>query len=261
MKLKNNLLKLTLFLLVFVTFESCKSKKTAVGDDLRPRAIRSVINTHEKSFPDFETLSGKMRASVEGLKLSETLSITYRVEKDQKIWMSAKAFGLITVGKLYMTPNRVQFYEKMGNQYFDGDFSLISDLLGVEVDFYQVQSMIFAQSLANLDVKTMQGNLEEDKYVFRNTNAQQQELSIDIDPKHFRLLKQELKYKHIDRNLRISYSDFKEVNQSYYPGLIEIFGRNQGDEMKINIDIRSVNKNEDLSFPFEIPRGYKEMKL
>ncbi len=259
--LKSNYVKFILLLLAILSLEACKSKKPVVGEDLRPRAIKNVINIHEKSFPEFETLSGKMRASVDGLRLSETLSITYRVEKDKQIWMSAKAFGLITVGKLYITPNRVQFYEKMNNQYFDGDFSLISNLLGVEVDFQQVQSIIFAQSLVALNSSNLRGEFDADKYVFKNTNPRAQELSMDIDAQHFRLINQELNFANRDRNLRISYMDFKNINESFYPGAIEIFGKNEGDEMKINIDVRSINIDESLSFPFEIPSNYSEIKL
>lgn len=259
--LKNNTVRIILLSLTILCIGACKSKKPMVGEDLKPRAIKSVINNHEKSFPEFETLSGKMRASVDGLRLSETLSITYRVEKDKQIWMSAKAFGLITVGKLYITPNRVQFYEKMNNEYFDGDFSLISNLLGVDVDFEQVQSIIFAQSLVALNSSDLRGEFDADKYIFKNTHSRAQELSMDIDAKHFRLINQKLNYANMDRNLRISYMNFQPINESFFPGAIEIFGKNEGDEMKINIDIRSINMDEELSFPFDIPSNYKEIKL
>ena len=68
---------------------------------------------------------------------SKSTTVSFRMEKDKTIWMSKLGFI-----KAMITPDRVSFYNKLDNTYFDGDYALISDILGTDLDFNKVQNLI-----------------------------------------------------------------------------------------------------------------------
>ncbi len=72
------------------------------------------------------------------------------MEKDKVIWLSA-TLGL---ARLMITPEKVQFYNKIDNEFFDGDYKLLSDFVGVELDFYKVQNILLGQTIFPLDDKS-----------------------------------------------------------------------------------------------------------
>ena len=61
-----------------------------------------------------------------------------RMEKDQKILIMSTP---ISVVKALITPEKVSFYNKLDNTYFEGDFKYLSDLLGTDLDFEKVQNL------------------------------------------------------------------------------------------------------------------------
>ena len=68
------------------------------------------------------------------------------MEKDKIIWLSAP----LSVAKVMITPDKVSYYNNWENVYFDGDFSLLSDLLGTELDFTKVQNLLLGETLFDL---------------------------------------------------------------------------------------------------------------
>ena len=52
------------------------------------------------------------------------------MEKDKTIWINA-TLGL---ARAIITPDKVRFYNRINNQYFEGDYTLISNLLGIELN-------------------------------------------------------------------------------------------------------------------------------
>ncbi len=77
------------------------------------------------------------------------MTVNFRMKKDDTIWMSGQLLG-IPLAKVMITPNSVQFYEKITRTYFDGDFRLLSDLLGTPLDFQKVQNLLLGQTIYDL---------------------------------------------------------------------------------------------------------------
>ena len=124
-----------LALLVF----SCKSAKVVSDGEIDDRlSSKAVIKAHYQNQLNFNTLSGKVKIDYSDGDASQSFTVSLRMKKDEAIWMSAP-LGIV---KAYITPDRVSFYNKLQNEYFDGDFSYLSDLLGTEVDFSIVQNLL-----------------------------------------------------------------------------------------------------------------------
>ena len=61
--------------------------------------------------------------------------------------------------------------------------------------------------------------------------------------------------------LTVSYPNYKNIKGEQFPENINIRAIDHKKLTTINIEYRSVEFNENLTFPFSIPSGYKEISL
>lgn len=245
-------------ILIVLILSSCGPKKFIPEDGLTAKNAKAAVAIHEKQNPDFKTINGKIRAAYQDEDNRQSVTITYRIEKDKTIWMSVKAL-FITVAKLKITPDRVQFYEKLQGQYFDGDFQLISKVLGVDVDFNGLQNMLFGQSVYPLKANINNAKLETNFFVFTHQINSFLQQEAKINTTDFTLRQQLVKHNNQTDFLSVDYPKFQELNKAPFPKEIYILAKQKDKTVKINIEYRDVRVDEDLSFPFEIPSSYEEI--
>ena len=248
-------------LIIFIStiLLSCGPKKFIAEDGLTAKNAKAAIATHNELAPSFKTINGKIKASYQDANYSQSINITYRIEKDKTIWMSAKAIGFFTVAKLKITPQRVQFYEKINNQYFDGDFRLISELLGVEIDFNGLQNLLFAQSVYPLKASKSKTQVEGNAFVFTHQINSFLTQQARINTQNFSLEEQLVKHNNQVDFLSVNYAAFKELNKSPFPKEINILAKRKDEMIKLSLNYRNISVDEELSFPFEIPSNYEEI--
>lgn len=245
------------FILVFTfVLTSCGTKKAASDLD-KPVSERVALKNFEKNSPAFESISGKMKVSYESEKDAQSLSINYRILKDEKIWLSAKVMGLVSVAKVLITPEKVQYYEKLDKTYFDGDFRIAKEYLGLEIDFEQIQNLLIGRNLEPLKKKHMY--YSENAYL--NISELQNFLifTAKISASDFLLAEQGLSQQ--DRDLKVFYKDYRQDKNSYFPNEILILAKENDDLVKIKLDYKSRSLNQKLSFPYSVPSSYKPAKL
>ena len=149
MKIK---LSIILFISLFIT--SCGGGKMVVGSETANKNISSkdIIKSHDEALPKFSTIAARIQVKYESVRDVQSLTVSLRMEKDQKIWIKASLLG-ITIAKLFITPESVSYYETISNTYFKGDYSLLSKWLGTEIDFEKAQGILLGQSIFDLDNK------------------------------------------------------------------------------------------------------------
>jgi hypothetical protein len=166
------------------------------------------------------------------------------------------------VARAMITPEKVQYYNKWENEYFDGDYSLLSDLLGIELDFNKVQNLLLGETLFNMTNDTYSASNNEVSYVLQPENQKPiYEIFYLFNPGHFKLNSQQLSQSKEKRFLQVDYKAYQMVNKEIVPEVINIVAVEDNSEVKIDLEYKSVSLNEDIRFPFEIPSGYKEIRL
>lgn len=239
---------------------SCKSARSIVanGEVDSKLTAKQLIRENGKQEAKFKTLQAKVKIDIiDGLKES-SYSLNLRMEKDKTIWLSA-TLGL---ARAMITPDRVQFYDKINNQYFDGDYKLLSDLLGVELNFEKVQSLLIGESLFDLKEDTYVISNNEASYILqpKNQNALL-ELFLLFNPSHFKMDSQQLMQPLKKRFLQIDYTGYQEVNKEVLPQNIKIIAVEDSEELNVLMEYKSVSVNEEVRFPFRIPSGFEEIIL
>ncbi|HFS68045.1 MAG TPA: DUF4292 domain-containing protein [Flavobacteriia bacterium] len=239
-------------------FSSCKSKKNANTTKATKMLVKEVVKNYENNKFDKKTVSASIKAKYKGKENLPSVAVSLRIKKDKIIWMSISKF--ISIGKLKITPDKVQFYNKLTKEYFDGDFSLISDFLGADITFEQIQNILVGDTIYDLDTKKYQ---IEPKDLFYEVKPKKQleffAVLFLLYASNFKTAKQEI----IQDNkfLEISYPSYENIEHQPFPKEILIKAQDGNNKNSVGILYKSVAFNKNLSFPFKIPKGYKEIKL
>ncbi|MEM1001477.1 MAG: DUF4292 domain-containing protein [Bacteroidota bacterium] len=252
--------KSVLLLLVVLMAISCKSTKrlTASGEPNEKLSTRQLIKTHKKNFTDFNTLQAKVKIDITQGEKSQGATFNLRMEKDKVIWLSA-TLGL---ARLKITPEKVQYYSKLDNEYFDGDYLLISDFAGVDLDFNKVQNLLLGHAIYDLDSPPHVASINDDSYILKPKEADSLlDILYLINPGHFKLDALELYQPSNRRMLQVDYESYQKIKGQVLPKDIRIVAVDQTDQASIEIDFKSINLDNELRFPFKIPSGFKEIQV
>ena len=246
-------------ILVVILVSSCKSTKVVSGGSVDDKlSAKSVIKSHYQNENKFKSLNGKVKISYSDGESSQNVSVSLRMEKDKAIWMSAP-LGIV---KAYITPERVSFYNKLENEYFDGDFSYLSDLLGTDVDFSILQNLLMGQAI--VDLRDQKYTIDIDEGAYRLTPKLAGELYktlFRIEPENFKMDLQQLSQPIEKRLLQISYVNYQKVDNEILPNEIKIKAIAKDKENNIDLEFRNIELNGTVNFPYSIPKGFTEIEL
>lgn len=254
-----NHLKWIVVSFLVVSAVSCKSKKILTDNTVNTKiTAKTVIKNHYDNTLDFKTIRGRMKINYSDGSSSNGVSVSLRMEKDKTIWISAP-LGIV---KAYITPTRVSFYNKLQNEYFDGDFSYLSDILGTDLDFEKVQNVLLGQALFDLKKGKYTADISEDFYELKPKKSLELFKTLfRIEPKHFKITSQQLVQAEKKRLLDIEYKSYQEIDTKILPNEIFITAIDGDNENTIEIDYKGIEFNKPLRFPYKIPKGFKKIIL
>ena len=239
---------------------NCKSTKGVVasGEASDKVSAKQVIKQHLKSNTDFKTLQGKVRIDITQNQKEQGSTFNLRIEKDKVIWLSAK----LGLARMMITPEKVRFYNKLDKEYFDGDYKLLSDFVGVDLDFMKVQNILLGQAIFDLKQTPHSVSVNENSYALQpKSQSTLLELFYLINPSHFKMDSLQLFQQLKRRILQVDYKSYQNVDKEILPKDVRIIAVDDGDEVAIAMEFKSLSLNEEVRFPFKIPAGYKEIVI
>lgn len=250
-------------------FTSCKSKQAvaqgetvAVATDVAAdtdKAAKDIVAGHYANPYNFETLLIKAEVRYEDKHQSQGVAAEIRMKKDETILVSVRYLG-ITVAKALITPSEVSYYEKINGKYFKGDYKLLSNWLGTELDYKKVQNLLLGEALYDLKKGGYKSAVENGQYKLTGKQAGVLKEFLFEGSKYL------LKQQRVDqqgsepRSLDIQYPAHTEYPKAILPQGVNILAE-QADKVKIDIKYNSVTFDEKLTFPFEIPENSTEITL
>lgn len=256
-------------LLLLVSCKSGQLKATKDADDsikvtdtrLNKRLnAADILDNHLSVESDFETLHIIGDASYSGFSMGVQTDI--RIERGEQILIIIKKLGF-TGAKVYITPERVSYYESMTNTYYDGDFTLISNLLGVELDYEKVENLLLGKALYDQRQEITSKDIEENQYRVLTQLVTQNdlvELQYWIDGS-WNLHKEKLSLDNSSNELEINYKNHKQSEGVVLPQQIHIFATNAKQTVDLKLNYSKISKNIDLNFVYEIPKNAKEIRF
>ena len=253
--------KIVYIFIIIVTATSCKSTKVTSTNTNVGMSAKKIIKNHYKNSFNKETVNAKLKVKYIGKTKLPSVSASLRIKKDKVIWISLSKFGY-PVGKVLITPNRVSYYIRMNKTYFDGDFSSLSNWLGTALDFEKVQNLLLGQALLNLKDEKFLVDLHPNNYQLTpKKEADLFSILFLINPANFKINSEEIHQKEKNKKLTINYTNYFKVEDEDFPKGIFITASDNKNTSTIDINYKSVAFNNPISFPFRIPKNYKQIIL
>lgn len=245
--------------LALVTVNCKSTKRLASGEANFNLSTRQVIRENTKQTPQFRTLASRVKIDIIDGDKSKGYTVNLRMEKDKKILLTSSP---ISVVKALITPDRVSFYNKLDNTYFDGDYAYLSQFLGIDLDFEKVQNLLLGEALYGLKDDAFKSFIHENKYALQPKRQQELlEIFYLLSPSHFKIESQQISQANMQRHLQLDYLLYQEVNRQSLPERIKIIAVEANEELIVGLEFKGTTLNEDLRFPFNIPSGYDEIQL
>ena len=212
---------------------------------------------------EFLSIKGKAQVTLKGNKQGANLSV--RVRRDSIIWVSGGLAGFEGV-RAVLTRDSVRVINRLEKTYFSGGYDYFTKLLNVPVSFEQMQTLLLGDYLpAPTGTKPTVATEE----------AARQRVSYNLSSvlvEHLlqagntgRVQQLRLSDEAAKRNLTVDYTDFQPLEaQPPLPFARSLFVQAQQPSAgavtaAINYNKVEVSRTR-LSFPFEVPKGYRRLR-
>ncbi len=265
------------FVLIAAAFPSCRSTKTitkaiskkdtvlkktdtTTAEDLHLDSMRYIqeLNSHiQSNIISCRTFSAKMKVHYEGSDGKDyELTAFVRLEKDKRIWISVNATLLgIEVFRVLITPDSAKVLNKVDKVYQLRSISYLQEISHLPFDFNVLQSIILGNPIyldSNIVFyrKDLQGiSVLSVGPVFRNYLT----LNNDFTLKHSKL-------DDVDqfkaRNCDITYGQYEKYDTVFFSTYRKIAVAEKA-RLDVEISFTKYSFNDNLDFPFSIPKNYK----
>ncbi|GAB2762747.1 DUF4292 domain-containing protein [Actinomadura fibrosa] len=230
------------------------------GTPAEDAAVTSVVDKHYTKAIDFNTLQGRLGIDYQTEDRSQSVTVTFRMKKDDTIWMSGQLLG-IPLAKVMITPNSVQYYEKITKTYFDGDFRLLSHWLGTPLDFQKVQNLLLGQTIYDLRKERYKLTESVRGYQLEPADPGFLKKLFLLDAANYKALAQQIGQKVENRSVTVTYPEYQKVSGRVIPQSIKILANDGAESTRIDMQFRSLEFDVPVSFPFSIPSGYEEISI
>jgi hypothetical protein len=259
--MKKNLGYLTGLISLLLIVGSCKS--VAILPTSKPVKNVDIVALAAKiksNYPSVSRLRSRIKATYDNSEREQQIIIQLRMEAQQKLWMSASM--IIPIAKLMITPNKVSFYEKFQKNYFQGTFDLINSPFKTDFDFKDIENLFLGKPFVDPAVGKWKQISNPIHYVLIPTGKRSGLLpTLFFDPVSFLLKEQRLLIPGTTQTLSIKYLNHMRIEGENLPQRIEVSLFDGEKLQRLELEYTRTDLPSSLTFPFEIPEGYKKISF
>ena len=196
--------------------------------------------------------SANFSCTVNGVKVNGQIRMT----QDSLIWVSL--YRVIELGRVVLTPTRVQGYVKVMNQHFDGDYAEIRRRWGVDMDYGTIEALLLGNCPPDC-TKSKEPKREKERVSlwYNQTGGAQRsprQVTLAKDYRSKRLTSTELYTPSVSQRLQCSYSETTRVGGQPVPTLIAVSIASRKLTTTTEVKLERIALNQPQSYPFSIPK-------
>ncbi|MDF5689529.1 DUF4292 domain-containing protein [Aquirufa aurantiipilula] len=241
--------------------DTIMAKDTSVIVEKKPEVVEEqpVVEEPKVATEDlnFNYLKAKSKVLWKTNSNSDTYTVDIRMKKDSIIWMNISV-SMITGATGLFSKDRVQFFHKINNEYFNLTYDSLSTKMGFKINYEILQSLIVGnqpfkknnsrviRENENYILKQDEGRIQIDNYV--GPNRKLKKLLVNDGP--------------TENKLTLDYEDFAAINQFLFPFSSQITLDVKDKDNKLVKTLISIKYSKvelldsPLEFPFKVPAKY-----
>lgn len=259
--LNNEALKLPLILMLLVTLSatSCRSKKAATtvidNSAVNKEDKKQVFKAIQANRFEFEYFSGKANCLYKDNKNKYSFNMSIRMQRDEKIWMSASAF-FFEAARVLITKDSVHIINYINKEVISRNINFVSQYLGTKLTIGQIQDVLVGNSI-------LEHNTQSSSYVFADerptiTTRLNQYLFKEIfHYEHFRPTFVKGDETGSPNKIDLEYKDFLQVNNRMLPQFAKVVAVTNNNTITSTLKYSDISTEEIKSWPFNIPAKYE----
>ena len=244
------------YIIIIVLLYGCAPGKnlTSTVGEIPEMRTKQILKKHIKQHAKFNTLQCKLKIELFQNSKAQSNTVTLRMDRGKTIWINA----FLNMIRIKITPDRVQMYNKIDKTYFDGDFSLIRQLLGIDLDFSNLENLLLGDTFFKHNSSSLNQVKDNSGYTLKPYKLDPTlNVLYRINPFYFKMKTQEISHLKEEIHLKVNYDDFQEINQQLIPSKMAITINEKQNNTFIKLNLKSVSLNQSIRFPFKLPKGYK----
>ena len=225
------------------------------GDSMR--FIQQVYHTIQNNKIDFKTFSAKIKVNFEGNDGKKSdFNAFLRLQKDSVLWISINAALGIEAFRIMVTPDSVKVLNKLEKIVQLRSVGYLQEVAKIPLSFTELQNLIIGNA----------PYLDSNIVSYKNEESSISLVSVGDLFKHFlTVTKNEFRLQHsklddVDniraRTCDITYGDYETKNAVSFSTFRKITVSEKS-KLDIEMQFKQFDFNEQLNFPFSIPRNYK----
>jgi hypothetical protein len=246
-------MKKTILLLLIISFSSCSLTKKTIESD-RKYSPQKVIRNANKNINKIKYIQAKAKISFTDNKKIQSNTITLRISSNQKLWANAT----LGAARVLINNDSIKYYNKIERNFFVSDFNYINKIIGIEIDFQILQSLILGVLFEKYDYSSF-NEINDEIYSFKKDivlGKKSFKSMVYISPYNFRILK--IIFNDDINKFEVDYDDYLILENQNIPTKITF--RNNGVE-NFHIEIKSIVSLDKINLPFRIPKSYKRINF
>jgi len=278
-----------LICVVLLGFSSCKTTRVATTTTavVKPMGTNKLIRNIENNAFDYKHLSIKrITCQFDNGKTKTSFKASILAEKDKQIIVMLSKLN-IPVGRLFLTPDSVKFINYLEKNYFLDDYSYLSSMLDMDLDFETVHAIIsnnvfeLGDEKRDKEIRDYEAKIDSGMYVLESVKKlkarkETQKMSgrrqarkaqkiipdspvrqtIYVDPVTYKLRKIKMVDATNSRNLNIDFSDFVPVGKQIYPGEMSFNFVSPESSMQLRIKFAGFSTEAEKDIHFKVPEKY-----
>lgn len=280
--------------IVFIAFwfSSCRSTRELPVAEARPISTGKLLKKVEQNAFDYNQLTIKrINCQFANNNTKTNFKVNLKAVRDKEILVLISKLN-IPVGRVLLTPDSVKYVNYLDRNYFVDDYSYLSRVLNIDLDFYTIQSVLSNNAFSyrydrkNKDYRNFISYIDSGMYVVQSekelkiTKTEEKEKTEKMErrlkrfnqddsmiqkmyfnPGNFALVKLIIDDKTNDRRMEMDFDDFTKVRNKDYPGFISMEFNSPGGEVSMKIRMSGFSTEKLSPFNFRIPEKYEQISV
>lgn len=274
--------------LLFLALSSCKTARVVTTSAAKPISTNKLIRNIENNAFDYKHLAIKrISCQFDNGKTKTSFRASIQADKNKQITVMLTKLN-IPVGRVWLTPDSVKFINYLDKTYFLDDYSYLSSVLGMDLDFATVHAIIsnnifslrdeasekeklsyetkidsgfyVLQSVKKLKLRKEGKKVEGEKRPGRKARKIMVDTpvsqSIYVDPVTYKLRKIRIDDPANQRKLNIGFDDFTAIEKQLYPGDISLIFKSPESSLVLNIRLAGFSMDDEKEVRFKVPEKF-----
>ncbi len=271
---------------------SCKTPREVANVNVKPISTPKLLKNIENTGLSYDYLTiSRINCQFSNNNTNTSFRVNLKAIRDEKILVSVTKLS-IPVVRVLLTPDSVIYVNYLEKNYFTDDYSYLSSILNIDLDFELVQAIISNSAFSyrndekDKDFRAFNSSVEEGMYVLqsqrerkvirletKNKAAKIERRMKRLDdtalilqklffnPENFALTKVLISDKTNQREMKLNFGDFVQIENKDYPGSIDVQFLSETDKLELNVRLSGFSTEKPSPFRLEIPQNYEQIRV